>query len=85
VQRILVRRLWPEVRIVLRSDGGFCRDHIMSCCRSRADYCPDAGSVIYGQSAHRNLRKSTAIHAKMPFPQVGGRYAGQQKEPLEDC
>ncbi|HET8563304.1 MAG TPA: IS1380 family transposase [Candidatus Binatia bacterium] len=36
VQRIVtrIRLLWPEVRIVLRGDSGFCRDCIMSWCEA---------------------------------------------------
>jgi hypothetical protein len=35
ILKLLVQRLrhaWPGVRIVLRADSGFCRDHIMSWC-----------------------------------------------------
>jgi hypothetical protein len=34
VQRIIaqIREKWPTVRIILRGDGGFCRDAIMSWC-----------------------------------------------------
>jgi Transposase DDE domain group 1 len=34
VQRIVaqLRRVWPEVEIVLRGDSGFCRDAIMDWC-----------------------------------------------------
>ncbi len=34
VQRIVeqIRRKWPQVQIILRGDGGFCRDALMSWC-----------------------------------------------------
>jgi hypothetical protein len=41
VQRIVaqIRESWPEVRIILRADSGFCRDGLMSWCESnRVDY-----------------------------------------------
>jgi len=41
VQRIVValRRVWPEVEIVLRADSGFCRDELMTWCEKHAvDY-----------------------------------------------
>ena len=31
--------MWPEIEIVLRADGGFCRDEILSWCEANAvDY-----------------------------------------------
>ena len=41
VRRIVeqLRRVWPEVEILLRADGGFCRDEILSWCEANAvDY-----------------------------------------------
>lgn len=34
LQRIVarIRAQWPETRIVLRGDSGFCREHLMACC-----------------------------------------------------
>jgi hypothetical protein len=29
-----IRRRWPKVRIVIRADSGFCREHIMSWCEA---------------------------------------------------
>ena len=29
-----LRRVWPEVEILLRDDNGFCRDEIMSWCEA---------------------------------------------------
>jgi hypothetical protein len=41
IQRIIqhLRQHWPEVRILLRGDSGFCRDELMSGCEDhRVDY-----------------------------------------------
>ena len=41
IQRIVeqIRRHWPEVRITLRGDSGFCRDELMSWCEDhQVDY-----------------------------------------------
>jgi hypothetical protein len=41
VQRIVaqIRQSWPETRIILRGDSGFCRDGLMSWCEeNRVDY-----------------------------------------------
>ena len=29
-----MREVWPEVKIMLRGDGGFCRDQLLSCCEA---------------------------------------------------
>jgi len=34
-----IRRVWPEVRIIVRGDSGFCRENLMSWCEAnRLDY-----------------------------------------------
>ena len=34
-----IREAWPEVRIIVRGDSGFCRDELMSCCEEKGvDY-----------------------------------------------
>jgi hypothetical protein len=34
-----IRRVWPEVRIIVRGDSGFCRENLMSWCEAnRVDY-----------------------------------------------
>ena len=41
LQRIVgqLRRRWPRVRIVVRADSGFCREHLMAWCeRNQVDY-----------------------------------------------
>jgi hypothetical protein len=41
IRRIVeqIRHCWPEVRIILRGDAGFCRDELMSWCEdNRVDY-----------------------------------------------
>jgi hypothetical protein len=59
VQRI-VKRLcfaWPEVKIVLRADSGFCRDEIMSWCeKNRVGY-------VFGLA--RNERLVKKLHRPM--------------------
>lgn len=54
VQRIVarIRQVWPEVRIVIRADSGFCRDSIMTWCEgNRVDY-------IFGLAQNPRLLKS---------------------------
>jgi hypothetical protein len=55
IQRI--RRQWPEVRIVLRGDSGFCREELMSWCEENA--------VFYIFGLARNSRLLKRIHKEL--------------------
>lgn len=53
VQHIVarVRQKWPEVRVLLRADSGFCREHIMRWCEGNGvDY-------LFGLSKNTRLQK----------------------------
>ena len=53
VQRIVeqLRRVWPEVEILLRADSGFCRDEIMS-------WCEDNGvDYVFGLAKNERLEQ----------------------------
>ena len=53
IQRIVaqIRAAWPEVKIILRGDSGFCRNELMSWCESnRVDY-------VFGQARNQRLRR----------------------------
>ena len=53
VSRIVtqLRERWPEVRIVLRADSGFCREQLMGWCESnQVDY-------LFGLARNQRLRK----------------------------
>ena len=53
VRRIVtqLRERWPEVRIVLRADSGFCREDLMGWCeRNHVDY-------LFGLARNQRLRK----------------------------
>jgi hypothetical protein len=46
-----VRQRWPEVKIVLRADSGFCREDLMAWCEAnRVDY-------VFGLARNPRLRK----------------------------
>jgi len=52
IRRIVgqIRQRWPEVRIILRGDSGFCRDELMSWCEaSQVDY-------VFGFARNERLR-----------------------------
>ena len=53
IQRIVgqIRGIWPEVKIILRGDSGFCRNELMSWCEgNRVDY-------VFGLARNKRLRK----------------------------
>ena len=59
VQRVVrqIRARWPEVRITLRGDSGFCRDELM-------DWCEQQQSVhyVFGMARNERLRRIIAPH-----------------------
>lgn len=59
VSRIVqqIRARWPEVRILLRADSGFCRDDLMSWCEANQVH------YVFGLARNQRLRKS--IDAEM--------------------
>ena len=53
IRRIVaqIRGVWPEVKIVLRGDSGFCRNQLMSWCENnRVDF-------VFGLARNQRLRK----------------------------
>jgi len=49
-----IRQRWPQVRILLRGDSGFCRDELMSWCeRNGVDY-------VFGFARNERLRRLIA-------------------------
>jgi hypothetical protein len=53
IQRIVeqIRAAWPEVKIILRGDSGFCRNELMSWCENhRVDF-------LFGMARNQRLRK----------------------------
>jgi len=53
-----LRAVWPEVRIIVRGDSGFCRDEIMS-------YCEHNEKVDYVLGLAKNDRLNKEIEAEM--------------------
>jgi len=67
IQRIVgqTRAAWPEVRIILRADSGFCREALMSWC--------EGNQVDYVFSLARNERLRAEIESAMQ--EASARYA----------
>ena len=53
IQRIVaqIRAAWPEVKIILRGDSGFCRNELMSWCESHGV------DFVFGLARNQRLRK----------------------------
>jgi hypothetical protein len=70
IQRIVkrIRAAWPEVKIVLRGDSGFCRNELMN-------WCEDNGvDFLFGLARNKRLRKiiGQPMHeATMQWNQTG--------------
>jgi len=63
-----IRKLWPKVKIVIRADGGFCRDAIISWCEQN-----NVGFII-GLPKNSRLKKEISDEqdqAKKIFEQTG--------------
>jgi hypothetical protein len=73
VQRIVtqLRERWPEVRIVLRADSGFCREELMGWCESsHVDY-------LFGLARNKRLRRiiGAEMHQAQMLHQTSGKAA----------
>ena len=62
-----IRRQWPQVRIIIRGDSGFCREPIMAWCeRNGVDY-------ILGLATNAQLKREVAgalVQARQQFEQT---------------
>ena len=64
-----IRTRWPQVRIILRADSGFCREELMSYCEQNAvDY-------VFGLA--RNSRLVRAIGAELHEAAVESAHSGR--------
>ena len=73
VKRIVtqLRERWPEVRIVLRADSGFCREELMGWCESsHVDY-------LFGLARNKRLRRiiGAQMHQAQMLHQTSGKAA----------
>lgn len=60
-----IRQAWPEVKIILRADSGFCRDDLMVWCENnRIDY-------VLGLAKNERLKKAIAEEIKQAQASFG--------------
>ena len=53
-----IRRAWPQVKIIIRADSGFCREDLMSWCeKNGVDY-------VLGLAKNERLKKELAVELK---------------------
>jgi hypothetical protein len=71
VSRIVaqLRQRWPEVKIILRADSGFCREELLSWC--------EQNRIDYAFGLQRNSRLRRIIGAQMHQAQVQHQSTGQ--------
>jgi hypothetical protein len=72
-----LRAAWPEVRIIVRGDSGFCRDEIMS-------YCEQNQKVDYVLGLAKNSRLNQQIEAEMAQAQQLQQESGQAARVFKD-
>jgi Transposase DDE domain group 1 len=66
-----LRQRWPEVKIVLRADSGFCREQLMAWCeQNRVDY-------VFGLARNQRLQRMIGgqMHQAQRLHQATGRAA----------
>jgi hypothetical protein len=78
LQRIIghIRLSWPETRIIVRGDSGFCREDLMAWC--------EAQGVDYVLGLAKNARLKAAIAAEMAEARTQYEGAGQAARLFRD-
>ena len=75
IERIRVR--WPEVRIIVRGDGGFCREELMSWCEGQG--------VEYVLGLAKNARLKALIAEELQQAQAGYESSGEAARVFKEC
>jgi len=71
-----IRQCWPGVRILVRGDSGFCRDHLMAWC--------EANGVDYLFGLAKNTRLLRALAPELAQAEQQYRQAGQAARVFKD-
>jgi hypothetical protein len=82
-----IRRHWPQVRITLRGDSGFCRDELMHWCENnRVDYvfgfarnprlrAMVAEALRQAQQQWEQTQKPARVFVEFPYETIAGSWA----------
>ena len=71
-----IRERWPEVRIIVRADSGFCREQLMAWCEQNA--------VDYVLGLARNTRLTCAIGAQLRRAALESGHTGRPARQFRD-
>src|SRR5207245_1626087 len=71
-----IRQAWPEVRIVLRADSGFCRDELLSWC--------EANRIDYVMGLAKNVRLNKEIADEMKSAEAQFKETGKSARVFKD-
>jgi hypothetical protein len=71
-----IRRVWPDVQIIVRADSGFCRDNLMSWC--------EANGVDYILGLAKNSRLGWEIDLEMELARAECEATGQPARRFRD-
>ncbi len=71
-----IRRVWPDVQIIVRADSGFCRDNLMSWC--------EAQGVDYILGLAKNSRLGWEIDLEMELARAECEATGQPARRFRD-
>jgi hypothetical protein len=72
----MIRSRWPDVRIIVRADSGFCREGIMAWC--------EANGVDYVFGLAKNSRLTASIADELSRAEAGWRDSGQPARVFKD-
>jgi hypothetical protein len=78
LQRIVgrIRQAWPRVRIIVRGDSGFCREHLMAWCEGHG--------IFYLFGLARNARLEAALAPEMAQARAQFARTGQPARVFKD-
>lgn len=93
IRRIVeqLRAHWPETRIILRGDSGFCRDELLDWCENnRVDYVVGFArnprlQALIGDALHQakqqweETRKPARVFVDFPYQTVSGTWARERR------
>lgn len=72
-----IRRAWPDTRIILRGDSGFCRERTMA-------WCEDEVDLTYVCGIARNRRLQRAIARELQMARLKNRITGKPERFYKD-
>ena len=72
-----IRARWPQMRIIVRGDGGFCREELMSWCEGQG--------VEYVLGLAKNARLKALIAEELQQAKAGYESSGEAARVFREC